>query len=120
MLLNKYIQQEEQLNKLQQELEVLKSDPRLAAELEFKDKVLALMAEYGKNEKQVIALLDPSPATQKGQGTTDGRSKRRLKRYVNPHTNEQVETRGGNHKTIREWKEKHGEEAVNSWFSFID
>jgi hypothetical protein len=38
-----------------------------------------------------------------------------MKTYKNPHTGEVVQTRGGNHKTLNEWRKKHGKEAVQSW-----
>ncbi|BBI61583.1 hypothetical protein HSBAA_28890 [Vreelandella sulfidaeris] len=28
---------------------------------------------------------------------------------------EVIETRGGNHKGLRSWKDEHGDEAVESW-----
>jgi len=44
-LLTKYAAKEQELNRLKEELERLESDPRLKAELEFKDKLTALMRE---------------------------------------------------------------------------
>jgi len=41
--------------------------------------------------------------------------KRPMKTYKNPHTGEVVQTRGGNHKTLNEWRKKHGKEAVQGW-----
>jgi hypothetical protein len=38
-----------------------------------------------------------------------------MKTYKNPYTGEVVKTRGGNHKTLNEWRQKHGKEAVQSW-----
>jgi hypothetical protein len=111
-ILSDYIKKQAELEKLKKELEALQSDDRLSVEMEFRDKVLALMAEYGKNEAEVIRLLDPGPAKSE---KVDGRKQRRLKKYINPHTKEVVETRGGNHKTIRAWKDQHGQEEVESW-----
>jgi hypothetical protein len=42
---------------------------------------------------------------------------RQVKIYKNPHTGEVVETKGGNHKTLKEWKAEHGSATVESWLS---
>jgi hypothetical protein len=31
-----------------------------------------------------------------------------VKVYKNPHSGEIVETKGGNHKTLKQWKAEHG------------
>ena len=43
------------------------------------------------------------------------RKKRMIKEYRNPYEREIVETRGGNHKTLRAWKDQYGAEVVDSW-----
>ncbi|HCL3538930.1 TPA: H-NS histone, partial [Pseudomonas aeruginosa] len=35
--------------------------------------------------------------------------------YEHPDTKERIETKGGNHKTLKVWKEEHGSEMVESW-----
>jgi hypothetical protein len=67
----------------------------------------------------VINLLDPqasrrAPAAKPQAGT---RKPRRVKIYKNPHTGEVVETKGGNHKTLKEWKAEHGSATVESWLA---
>jgi hypothetical protein len=115
-ILNTYIQKEQQLKQLQEELDKLKNDDRLKAELEFKDKLEALMREFDKSAADVIKLLDPKPTTAKAASTTStGRAKRKLKIYKNPNTGEVVETRGGNQKTLKAWKEEYGPETVEGW-----
>ncbi|BCB62413.1 MULTISPECIES: histone-like nucleoid-structuring protein, MvaT/MvaU family [Halomonadaceae] len=116
-LLNDYIQKEQQLKQLQEELQRLEGDQRLKSELEFKAKLEALMNEFGKRPADVIALLDPS-ADQRVNAkapASASRRKRRLKIYKNPHTGEVIETRGGNHKGLRSWKDEHGDDTVESW-----
>lgn len=44
-----------------------------------------------------------------------GKRTRQLKVYINPHTEECVETKGGNHSTIKKWKAEHGASAVEGW-----
>ncbi len=95
----------------------LEGDQRLKSELEFKAKLEALMNEFGKRPADVIALLDPS-ADQRVNAkapASASRRKRRLKIYKNPHTGEVIETRGGNHKGLRSWKDEHGDDTVESW-----
>ncbi|QJQ97783.1 histone-like nucleoid-structuring protein, MvaT/MvaU family [Halomonas sp. PGE1] len=115
-ILNTYMQKEQQLKQLQEELDKLKNDDRLKAELEFKDKLEALMREFDKSAADVIKLLDPKQATAKVASTTStGRAKRKLKIYKNPNTGEVVETRGGNQKTLKAWKDEYGAETVEGW-----
>ena len=116
-ILNTYMQKEQQLKQLQEELDKLKNDDRLKAELEFKDKLEALMREFDKSAADVIKLLDPTPTADKSSSSTKstGRAKRKLKIYKNPNTGEVVETRGGNQKTLKQWKEEYGAETVEGW-----
>lgn len=46
-----------------------------------------------------------------------GRDHGWLKIYKKPHTGEVVETNGGNHKTLKEWKAEHGSATVESWLT---
>ncbi len=117
-VLTTYLKKEQQLIQLQDELEKLQNDGRLKAELEFKDKLEALMREYSKSTADVINLLNPQPAaTAKSSSSTTstGRAKRKLKIYKNPNTGEVVETRGGNQKTLKAWKDEYGAETVEEW-----
>nr|WP_300312462.1 histone-like nucleoid-structuring protein, MvaT/MvaU family [Halomonas sp.] len=121
-LLNDYMQMEQQLEQLRTRLEKLQNDDRLKAELEFKDKLESLMSEFGKSTADVIALLDPSSrsTSSKAAPASDGRRKRKLKIYKNPNSGEVVETRGGNHKTLKAWKEEHGADTVESWLVRVE
>lgn len=115
-ILASYMQKEQQLKKLQEELDRLKNDDRLKAELQFKDKLEALMREFDKSASDVIKLLDPQQTTAKHSSTTStGRAKRKLKIYKNPNTGEVVETRGGNQKTLKAWKDEYGSDTVEGW-----
>lgn len=103
-------------------LEAMKSDGGLKREIEFEQKLRGLLAEYGFSLKNIIALLDPhasraargAPAAASSKGQ---RKPRAVKVYKNPHTGEVVETKGGNHKTLKEWKAKHGADTVESWLA---
>ncbi|MEO9522553.1 histone-like nucleoid-structuring protein, MvaT/MvaU family [Marinobacter alexandrii] len=116
--INDYYQKKQLMEKLAAELEKLEEDQALKGELEFENKVRDLMKEYGKSPKdvlQILSAIDPSVGGAKAEATAGGRAKRPMKTYKNPHTGEVVKTRGGNHKTLNEWRNKYGKEAVQSW-----
>ncbi|QOR40219.1 DNA binding protein [Billgrantia diversa] len=113
-LLQQYAQQERQMQQIAEQLEKMKSDPRLKAEIEFKNQLEALMKEYDKSSSDVLGILDPASVSPASQPTAQ-RRKRKLKIYENPNTGEVVETRGGNQKTLKAWKDEHGDETVESW-----
>ncbi|MBS9402413.1 DNA binding protein [Halomonas sp. TRM85114] len=123
-LLSEYMQMEQQLKQLQQNLDKLQNDDRLKAELEFKEKLEALMRDFDKSAAEVIALLDPKPgsgaASAKSAASSTGRRKRKMKIYKNPNTGEVVETRGGNQKTLKAWKDEHGSDTVESWLVRVE
>jgi Bacterial xenogeneic silencer MvaT, C-terminal domain len=119
--INDYYQKRQLMDQLAQELQQLENDQALQSELEFEKKVKELMDEYDKSPRDVLQILvaiDPSVAAKAGTSTNAGsRPKRPLITYKNPHTGEVVETRGGNHKTLKEWRKEYGAEAVKSWAS---
>ncbi|WP_348701302.1 histone-like nucleoid-structuring protein, MvaT/MvaU family [uncultured Marinobacter sp.] len=117
--INDYYQKKQLMEKLAAELEQLEKDQALKRELEFEKKVRGLMKEYDKSPKdvlQILSAIDPSITAAKAETASAGsRPKRPLKIYKNPHTGEVVKTRGGNHKTLNEWRDKYGKEAVQGW-----
>lgn len=96
------------------ELENMKNDEGLKREVEFERKLRDLLGEYNFSLKSVIAILDPfvSMAAEPKKGN---RKTRTLKRYKHPDTGEIVETKGGNHKTLKSWKKEYGSEMVETW-----
>lgn len=122
-LINEYRQTEEAIKELQTRLEDMKNDSRLQREMEFEEKLRALMGEHQKSLRDVIALLDPQGASIKSKSTNNisgnKRQPRKLKQYKNPHTGEVIETKGGNHKTLKEWKAEHGGDTVESWVTVL-
>ena len=103
---------EEEIGRLQARAETLRQSRGLQTEIEFEEKLLALLKEYGKDLSGVVALLDPKSIT---TNSGRGRAKRVERVYLNPHTGERVATKGGNNKTLRTWKDKWGEDTVMSW-----
>ncbi|VVN72290.1 hypothetical protein PS718_00495 [Pseudomonas fluorescens] len=117
--LAEFRQLEKHLAEQLQALEALKGDAGLKQEIEFETKLRALLAKYGYSLKDIIGLLDPqagrrTPANEPKSGT---RKPRQVKLYKNPKTGEVVETKGGNHKTLKEWKAEHGSATVESWLT---
>jgi len=117
--LAEFRQLEKNLAEQLQALETLKGDAGLKKEIEFESKLRALLAEYGYSLPNVINLLDPKSGRRApaAESKTSTRKPRQLKVYKNPHTGEVVETKGGNHKTLKEWKAEHGSATVESWLS---
>lgn len=115
--LAEYRQLEKHLAEQLQALEALKSDGALKKEIEFESKLRELLAQYGFSLKHIINLLDPqSSSRRQGPAQAKGtRKPRSLKTYKNPHTGEVIETKGGNHKALKEWKAKYGSDTVEGW-----
>jgi hypothetical protein len=117
-LINEYRATEDAIKELQGRLASLKNDDRLQTELEFEEKLRTLMGEYSKSLRDIIAILDPrkldatKPSVNQGGST---RKARAVKTYKNPHTGESIQTKGGNHKQLKEWKAEHGSDVVESW-----
>lgn len=111
---------EQQLAAQLAELESLKNDDGLKREIEFEKKLRDLLNEYGYSLRNVVAILDPQAATRRAPAVAaekSNRKPRQLKVYKNPHSGELVETKGGNHKTLKEWKSQYGSEEVESWLA---
>ena len=121
-LINEYRATEEAIKELQERLKSLSQDDKLQKELEFEGKLRSLMAEYSKSLPGIIAILDPEAKVGKGVRAAKAPTKRarKIKQYKNPNTGEVIETKGGNHKTLKEWKAKWGSDTVESWVTLLD
>lgn len=97
------------------QLEVLKKDAGLKREIEFEQKLVALMKSYDKGLRDIIAILDPAAATKSVARTPKQRRARVVKVYENPHTGELIETKGGNHRGLKAWKQQYGADTVDKW-----
>ncbi|WP_449124206.1 histone-like nucleoid-structuring protein MvaT [Pseudomonas viridiflava] len=123
-LINEYRATEEAIKELQARLNNLSQDGKLQTELEFEGKLRTLMGEYQKSLRDIIALLDPDSKVNKAPRggavkTTGTKRARKVKQYKNPHNGEVIETKGGNHKTLKEWKAKWGGGEVESWATLL-
>ncbi|WP_426619448.1 histone-like nucleoid-structuring protein, MvaT/MvaU family [Pseudomonas rustica] len=118
--LAEYRQLEKHLAEQLQALEALKGDAGLKKEIEFETKLRDLLAKYGFSLKDVVNLLDPKSGRRGAGAATDApkagaRRAREVKIYEHPKTGERVETKGGNHKILKQWKSEHGSATVESW-----
>ena len=121
-LINEYRATEEAIKELQARLQSLSADDKLQKELEFEGKLRALMAEYQKSLPSIIAILDPEAKSGKitrASKTTGTKRARKIKQYKNPNSGEVIETKGGNHKVLKEWKAKWGSDVVESWVTLL-
>ena len=106
---------EKALQEQMAQLEALKNDAGLKKEIEFEQKLQGLMKSYGKNLRDIIAILDPKTSASKMTAAPKQRKARVLKVYQNPHTGELIETKGGNHRGLKAWKEEYGAQTVDTW-----
>jgi hypothetical protein len=117
--LAEFRQLEKHLAEQLQALEALKGDAGLKQEIEFETKLRALLAKYGFSLRDIVNMLDPkaSRRTPAVESTSSTRKPREVKVYKNPESGEVVETKGGNHKILKEWKAKYGSDKVESWLT---
>jgi hypothetical protein len=121
-LINEYRATEDAIKELQERLKNLSQDDKLKKELEFEGKLRALMGEYQKSLRDIISLLDPDAKSSRGTRSAKpvaAKRTRKVKQYKNPNTGEVIETKGGNHKTLKEWKAKWGGDVVESWSTLL-
>ncbi|ANC05496.1 MULTISPECIES: histone-like nucleoid-structuring protein, MvaT/MvaU family [Pseudomonas] len=101
------------------QLETMKKDASLKREIEFEQKLLGLMKSYDKGLRDIVAILDPKGLKASAKTSTSPvkqqRRPRVVKVYENPHTGELIETKGGNHRGLKAWKEQYGAATVESW-----
>ncbi len=117
--LAEYRQLEKHLAEQLQALEALKGDDGLKKEMEFETKLRKLLDQYGFSLKHITNLLEPqTPARRQAAAAAAGtRKPRELKVYKNPNTGEVIETKGGNHKALKEWKAEYGSDVVEGWLN---
>lgn len=118
--LAEFRQLEQQLAAQLAELEALKGSSELQAEIEFETKLRDLLAEYGYSLRDIINMLDPQASSRAAAPAAAEKAPRRarqVKQYKNPHNGEIIETKGGNHKLLKDWKAQYGAEQVETWLA---
>ncbi|PTV51803.1 histone-like nucleoid-structuring protein, MvaT/MvaU family [Pseudomonas putida] len=107
---------EAQLAEQMKQLDALKNDDGLKREIEFEQKLRALLGEYSFSLREVKLILDPHARPERAApAPRQPRRERQVKVYLNPNNGERIETKGGNHKLLKEWKAEYGAEKVESW-----
>ncbi len=98
-------------------LEKLQADTGLQSEMEFEDKLKALMGEYGMDLAKVVSILDPQSVELEpaAPAVVKQRRPRQVKVYVQPVTGKRVETKGANNAQLKAWKAEFGAEVVEGW-----
>ncbi|MGO3987239.1 histone-like nucleoid-structuring protein, MvaT/MvaU family [Pseudomonas sp. SAS7] len=102
------------------ELEAMKGSSELKKEIEFEEKLRDLLNKYGFSLRDIINLLDPQASRRPAGSVVAEKAPRRarqVKQYKNPHNGEVIETKGGNHKLLKEWKAQYGADEVESWLA---
>lgn len=112
----KYINKKAEFEQLKEDLEQLENSPELKKDIQFKDALMELTDKYDKSPKDLLNILvQIDPSLSDAPAEKGARKKRPMLTYKNPHTGEVVKTRGGNHKTLKEWREKYGKDTVDQW-----
>lgn len=108
---------ERELQKQMAILEQLQADASLQREMEFEDKLKALMADYGMDLTKVVAILNPQPIELEQVAPADVKPRRlrQVKVYVQPVTGKRIETKSGNHAQLKAWKAEFGADVVEGW-----
>jgi hypothetical protein len=98
-------------------LEKLQADTGLQSEMEFENKLKALMSEYGIDLAKVVAILNPQPVQLEPAAPADVKQRRprQVKVYIQPVTGKRIATKSGNHAQLKAWKAEFGAEVVEGW-----
>lgn len=121
---------EKQIEELSQQKNELLEKEEVKQAQELMQQLEEIMETYKKTPEDLIALLTPpervAPSKEKTvkSAAVAGKEKstrkpRNTKWYKNPETDEVVAARSGNVKTLKEWREKYGVDAVKGWESEI-
>lgn len=118
--LAEFRQLEQQLAAQLAELEALKGSSELQKEIEFETKLRDLLNKYGYSLRDIINILDPQASRRTAAPAAAEKAPRRarqVKQYKNAHNGEIIETKGGNHKLLKQWKAEYGSDVVESWLA---
>ena len=116
--ITKKAQMEAALAKLKIEIANLEKSESYKNEQSLIRGVEKLLNKFGKTKAELIAYLSEGKTTKvttKKAESTNTRKQRKLKIYQNPLTNETIETRGGNHKILKAWKNQYPAQNIEEW-----
>lgn len=111
-------QLEQSLAEQLEAIEALKCDAGLKLEVEFEMRLRDLLEKYDKDLNDIVEMFSQEVIEHVSVRETSSKAKRRprvVKFYKNPHSHEIVETKGGNHKILKQWKIEYGARAVDGW-----
>ena len=106
------------LAKLKKEIETLEKSESYKSEQSLIRGVEKLLSKYGKTKTELITFLRDGSApmaSKKPAKPKTARKQRKLKVYKNPHTNNVIETRGGNHRVLKTWKAEYPAQNIEEW-----
>jgi hypothetical protein len=109
-LITTYYSKLDRLAVLKLEIAELESSAELETELAFLGALEELLSDHNKTARDVAKIFAGEVVLPAGK-----RAKRSASTWTNPNTGERVVTAGGNHKTLKNWREQYGKEAVASW-----
>lgn len=116
-LITQYKETEAAILELQKKLAAL--HPSVQPELDLQKELQEFVASKGISLRKGALLIfpdfEPQANVAPGNDQPKTRRAREVKIYQNPHNGEIVETKGGNQKTLKEWKAQHGADTVESW-----
>lgn len=114
-ILASYREKEELMRKLKEEMRKMEENTQLKKELTFKQEIESILDKHGRTVRDLAEIFGLNESSAKSTSGRGNRRTRKLKIYVNPNTQERIETRGGNQKQLKEWKAKHGSDTVEGW-----
>lgn len=97
----------------QDEVEKLLNNEAVQRVLEFEALLSEAMSEYQMSVADVVQILAPGAQLVEPKPVRT-RAPRPVKVYTNPHSGEVVKTKGRS-KVVSSWKQRYGDEAVESW-----
>lgn len=108
---------ERELQKQMVLLEQMQADASLQREMEFENKLKALMTSYNMDLAKVVDILYPQSAEREEitPVAVTQRRPRQVKVYVQPVTGQRIETKSANHAQLKAWKAQFGAEVVEGW-----
>jgi len=113
---------EKQIEDLEKKLKDIEQSAAFKQEIALRKAVARFLQKHRCSRKDLIEILEKessNPLRGKGTPKKSTRKRRALKIYINPETGERVETRGGNHRVLKEWKKNYSLHNVDEWLSEV-
>jgi len=109
---------EKQMAQLERELKSIENSAAFKKERTIMRGLTNLMKKHACSKSDLVALLqaDESKPVKRGEKpSAKPRKRRKLKVFKNPETGETIETRGGNHKVLKIWKNRYNLADIDEW-----